>query len=134
MSILDDEQFEKYLMQFQPVSPEPLMVNARVRTGRGSLVYVVWAAAAAVVLIALIASVILLKPAQQAANVSPRSSGMEQFSNPPPLTIASANTMLESAPSFKAAVDNMVFQSESKPISEGRYSLLASLSKEEVKQ
>jgi hypothetical protein len=59
---------------------------------------------------------------------------MEEFGNPPPLTIASANALLESAPSFKAAIDNMAFQQESKPISEGRYSLLALLSKEDVKQ
>lgn len=133
MLIPDDEQFEKYLKKFQPVVPEPLLVQERVRARRWPLVFAGWAAVAAVV-VAVMISVLVHKPSQPAPEASTRRPGMEEFSNPQPLTIESANALLAKASSFKAAVDDMVFQPESKPISEGRYSLVALLSKEEVKQ
>lgn len=133
MSIRDDEQFEKYLKQFQPVAPEPLIVKEKIRVRR-PLFVAAWAAVAAAILIAVMMSVLIHKPVQPTGEVSTQKPGMEEFSNPQPLTIESANAMMARAPSFKAAVDGMVFQPESKPISEGRYSLVALLSKEEVKQ
>jgi hypothetical protein len=135
VSIPDDEQqFERYLRQFRPVALEPLMAKKQTRSLRRSLVLTAWAATAAAILLAAMLSVVLHKPTPPAQDVSKRRPGMEEFSNPQPLTIASANALLADAPSFKAAVDNMAFQQKSKPISNGRYSLLALLSKEEVKQ
>ena len=136
MSIPDDEQFEKYLKQFRPVAPEPLMTREKVqaKARRRPLVFAAWAAVAAAVLLAVIVSVLMRKPAQPVQDAGRKAPGMEQFGNPPPLTVASANALLESAPSFKAAVDDMAFQPESKPISEGKHSLLALLSKEEIRQ
>ena len=135
MLIPDDEQFERYLKQFQPVVPEPLMIKAQVKARR-PLVVAAWAAVAAI-LPALIVSVLLHRPAQppgSTGEASTKRPGMEEFSNPQPLTIARANALLAKAPSFNAAVDDLAFQPESKPVSEGRYSLVALLSKEETKQ
>jgi hypothetical protein len=133
--IPDDDQFEKYLKQFQPVAPEPLMAREKVQVKRRRPMFLAaWAAVAAAILIAVVASVLLHKPMQPAKEASTKAPGMEEFGNPPPLTIESANALLASAPSFKAAVDDMAFQQKSKPIAEGRYSMLALFSKEEVRQ
>ncbi len=135
MSIPDDEQFEKYLKQFRPVTPEPLMAQEKVQVkARRPLIFAAWAAVAAAILIAVMVSLFVHKPAQPVQDTGKKRPGMEQFGNLQPLTIESANALLESAPSFKAAVDDMAFQPESKPIAEGKHSLLALLSKEEVKQ
>jgi len=134
VSIHDDEQFEKYLKKFQPVDPEPLLVKEQVQELRRPLVFGTWGAIAAAILIAVTMSVHVHKPAQPAQDTGRKVPGMKHVSNPQPLTIESANVLLESAPSFKAAVDDMAFQPESKPISEGRESLLALLSEEEVRQ
>lgn len=133
MPIRDDEQFEEYLKQFRPVAPDALPVKEQVRTRR-PLLFVAWAAMAAAILVAAMVSVFLHWPPRRPGEVRKSRPGVEELNNPQPLTIAKANALLAQAPSFKAAVDNMAFQSESKPISEGRYSALALLSEEETKQ
>lgn len=133
MSIRDDEQFERYLKQFRPVAPEPLAADKPVLDRRSPLVFAAWAAVAAAILVGLVLSLRLGKPAPPAGEVTKSRPGVEQLSNPQPLTIASANALLAKAPSFKAAVDGMAFRSESKPISQGKHSALAVLSKEEEK-
>ncbi len=134
MPIRDDEQFEKYLKQFRPISPPGLPVKEQVRAGRRPLLLAAWAAAAAAILLAVMVPVFLHWPLHRTGEVRTIRQGVEELNNPQPLTIAKANALLGKAPSFKAAVDNMAFQSESKPISEGRYSALALLSQEETKQ
>lgn len=131
MPIRDDEQFENYLKQFHPVAPEALPMKEQVRVRR-PLSFTAWAAVAAV-LLAVMVSVFLHWPPHQRVVRTSRP-GVEELNNPQPLTIAKANALLGEAPSFKAAVDHMAFQSESRPISEGRYSALALLSEEETKQ
>lgn len=132
MPVRDDEQFEKYLKQFRPVAPEMLPVKEQVRVRRQPLLFAAWAAVA--VLLAVMVSVFLHWPPHRPGELRTNRPGVEELNNPQPLTIAKANALLAGAPSFKAAVDNMAFQSESKPISEGRYSALALLSEEETKQ
>src|SRR5262249_55949505 len=113
-----------------------LLVKEQVRVRRRPVVFAAWAVAAAILIVVTI-SVFVHKPAQPAVPIGEATTkrpGMEEVGNPPPLTIASANALLTEAPSFKAAVENMAFQSQFKPISEGRYSMLALLSKEDVKQ
>lgn len=134
MPIRDDEQFEKYLKQFSPVEPEPLMAKEQVKIRRRPMVFTAWAAVAAAILIALMVSALLHRHAPPAKEAGTSVPPVEEFNNPQPLTIAKADALLAHAPSFKAAVDNMAFQPESKPISEGRYSALALLSKEETNQ
>lgn len=130
MPIRDDEQFEKYLKKFHPVAPEALPMKEQVRVRR-PLSFAAWAAVAVVLLVMV--SVFLHWPPHQ-REVRTSRLGVEELNNPQPLTIAKANALLGEAPSFKAAVDHMAFQSESRPISEGRYSALALLSEEETKQ
>lgn len=133
MPIRDDEQFEKYLKQFSPVEPEPLTVKEQLKVRRRPVVFTAWAAAAAIV-IALMVSALLHRHAPLVKKAGPSMPPVEEFNNPQPLTIARADALLAKAPSFKAAVDEMAFRPESKPISAGRYSALALLSKEEVNQ
>jgi hypothetical protein len=130
--IHDDEQFEKYLKQFRPVAPEALALKEQGR-GRRPLLFAAWAAVAVAILAAVMVS---LRSYQHRAPVREPGAGsptVERLTNPQPLTIRSANALLASAPSFKAAVESVAFQPESRPLSEGRYSALAVLSKEESK-
>lgn len=108
------------------------MVKEPVKARRRPLVFA-WVAVAAI-LLAVIGSLFLHRPAPPTTKTSTSWRGAQQFNNPQPLTIADANALLAQAPSFKAAVDDMAFRPEAKPISEGRYSLVALLSKEETKQ
>lgn len=133
MPIRDEEQFEKYLKQFRPVAADTLPVKKQVRARR-PLLLAAWAAMAAAILVAAMVSVFLHWPPHRPGEVRKNRPGVEELNSPQPLTIAKANALLAEAPSFKAAVDNMAFQSESKPISEGRYSALALLSEEATKQ
>ncbi len=133
MPIRDDEPFEKYLKQFRPVAPETLPVKEQVRARRRPLLFAAWAAVAAAIL-AVMVSVFLHWPPHRPGELRTSRPGVEELNNLQPLTIAKANALLAQAPSFKAAVDNMAFQSESRPISEGRHSALALFSEEETKQ
>ncbi|HET8887687.1 MAG TPA: hypothetical protein VFQ41_02190 [Candidatus Angelobacter sp.] len=133
MPVRGDEQFEKYLKQFRPVAPEALAVKQQVRAGRRPLVLAARVGVAAV-LFAVTVSVFLYWPSHQPGQIGTSKPGVEELNNSQPLTIAKANALLAEAPSFKVAVDNMAFQSESRAILEGRYSALALLSKEETKQ
>jgi hypothetical protein len=47
-----------------------------------------------------------------------------------PLTMRSANAWLATAPSFKAAVDDLAFRSQTSPLPQGTQSAVAVLSKE----
>lgn len=132
MPIRDDEQFEKYLKQFRPVMPEPLTVKEKVRTRPRPLVIAAWAAVAAILVIVMLSIRFYQRPSpvQEAGTGSPR---VEPLNGPPPLTIASANALLSGAPSFKAAVESVVFRSGAEPVAEGKHSALALLSKENIK-
>jgi len=131
--IRDDEQFEKYLKQFRPVAPEALTVKEQIRARRRPLLFAAWAAVAAAIVAAVMLSWRFYQhpsPVRETGVIGPN---VERLVNPQPLTIARANALLASAPSFKAAVESVAFQSESRPLSEGRHSALAVLSKEESK-
>ena len=132
MPIRDDEQMEKYLKQFRPVTPEALAFKEEVRTSRRPLVLAAWAAVAAAILLAVILSIRLYQraPVQEAVAGGSR---VEPLTGPEPLTIASANALLAQAPSFKAAVESVAFQPGAEPVAEGKHSALALLSKEKMK-
>lgn len=132
MPVRDDEQFEKYLKQFRPVAPEALAVKQEVRAMR-PLLFAAWVAVAAAILVAVMLSLRFYQrpsPVREPRVVGPN---VERLVNPQLLTIRSANALLASAPSFKAAVESVAFQPETRPLSEGRHSALAALSKEESK-
>ena len=132
MPIRDDEQFENYLKEFRPVMPEPLTVKEEVRTKRRPLVLAAWAAVAVILVIVMLSIRFYQRPSpmQEAGTSSPR---VEPLNGPQPLTIASANELLAQAPSFKAAVESVVFQPGAEPVAEGKHSALALLSKEKIK-
>jgi hypothetical protein len=131
--IRDDDQFEKYLKQFRPVEPKALAVKEQARIKRRPMLLAAWAAVAAAILAAVMLSLRFYhRPAPVRETLSDRSN-VERLVNPQPLTIRSANALLSGAPSFNAAVESVAFQRESRPISEGRHSALAVLSKEEGK-
>jgi hypothetical protein len=50
-----------------------------------------------------------------------------------PLTMRSANAWLATAPSFKAAVDDLAFRSQVSPVPQGKQSAVAVLSKEKIR-
>ena len=50
-----------------------------------------------------------------------------------PLTMRSANAWLATAPSFKAAVDDLAFRSQTSPLPQGKQSAVAVLSKEKIR-
>lgn len=133
MSIRDDEQFEEYLKQFRPVTPEALLMKKQVKARRRPLLTAAWAAVAAAILLSVMAPAFLRWLPHRPGEDRTSKPGVEELNNPQLLTIAKANVLLAQATSFNAAVDNMAFQPESKPISEGRYSALALLSEEETK-
>jgi hypothetical protein len=49
-----------------------------------------------------------------------------------PLTIRNANAWLATAPSFKAAVDDLAFRSQTSPLPQDKQSAVAVLSKEKI--
>ena len=133
MPIRDDEQFEKYLKQFRPVMPEPLMVKEKVRDRPRPMVIAAWAAVAVAIVVAVLLSLRVYQhpsPVQEAGTGGPR---VEPLNGPQALTIRSANELLAGAPSYKAAVESVAFQTSSVPVAEGKHSALALLSKEKMK-
>jgi hypothetical protein len=124
--IHDDEQFERYLKQFRPLTPDALPTEKH-RSARSTFVLAAWAAVAAVVIIALL----ILYPRLQQS--SPRDdaaqwSGRADAETPLSLTIRSANALLTHAPSFKAAVDALAVPAHTS--FDGKQSALDVLSKD----
>lgn len=124
----DDDSFEIYLKQFRPRAPEALPTTTRVRKTRRALALAAWAAA------------IVLASALLSANWAPKLSRTStakgnwnalQKSMLQPLTICSANELLARAPSFKAAMNELVFASEEKTVPKSQ-SVFELLSKEDV--
>ena len=133
MQIHDDEQFEKYLKQFNPVMPEPLPARERSKPRPRLLFFAAWAAIAAAILLAVTVTVLRHNPDVTNREVGTNAPAIGTQSNIQPLTVSSANALLANAPSFKAAVESLTFQSETKQISPGKQSVLAVLSKENLK-
>lgn len=131
MPIPDDDQFERYLREFRPISAEPLPVVSRrpVRLWLWSL-----AATAALVLL-IIAAVFAIrfhrKPARPV--LAQRPPAVEQLTSAQPLTLRRVNDLLGHAPSFAAALDGLAFQSERIQVPPGGESALETLGKENLK-
>jgi hypothetical protein len=128
--IPDDERFERYLRQFQPVAAEPLPLGKRARAIWRWWVFALPAAALAV-LVSVLAVFFHRRPAQSPS--AKNMVGIEQVTNAQPLTLGRANHLLAHAPSFKAALDGVAFQRQRSPLSGGTRSALATLSKEDIK-
>lgn len=132
MSTPEDEKFEFYLKEFHPLTPAPLPAHAFVRVPRSSRPLQLWGAFAFAVLIIGIAGVLMqlrhIPEGPKAGNEAPAGLFV-----PTPLTLRSANASLASAPSYKAALDNMAFRSQSSTVPQGKQSAVAILAKEKIK-
>jgi hypothetical protein len=128
----DDEQFEVYLKRFHPIAPEPVPTLRVGRAFRRSLSLGTWLAVAAAILV--IGTVILhIRSGQVVVPAAHDIASAEPHAPLEPLTMRSANAWLATEPSFKAAVDDLAFRSQSSPLPQGKQSAVAVLSKEKIK-
>lgn len=133
MQTPDDEQFEAYLKRFHPIAPEPVPTLSVSHSSRRSLPFGTWLAAVAAILV--IGAVILhiLSNRVVVSNRAGDAAIAERHAPSEPLTMRSANAWLATAPSFKAAVDDLAFRSQTNPLPQGKQSAVAVLSKEKIR-
>ena len=133
MQTPDDEQFEAYLKRFHPVAPEPVPTFSVGHSSRRSPPLGIWLAAVAAILV--MGAVILQVRSTRSvvSNTASDPAVSERHAPSGPLTLRSANAWLETAPSFKAAVDDLAFRSQTSPLPKGKQSAVAVLSKEKIR-
>ena len=133
MQTPDDEQFEAYLKRFHPIAPEPVPTLSVGHSSRRSLPLGIWLAAVAATLV--IGAVILhVRSSRIVVSNTARDAAVSERHPPSePLTMRSANVWLATAPSFKAAVDDLAFRSQTSPLPQGKQSAVAVLSKEKIR-
>jgi hypothetical protein len=125
----DDEKFEMYLKGFRPLIPDALPVRERSMARRPRRWLVVTAAVASV-----IAGVITFRMLRQRSSSEPRHfTSVQIFAPARPLTLREANALLETAPSYKSAMDELVFPRQSSTVQNQNQSALAVLAKEKIK-
>ena len=132
----DDEQFEAYLKRFHPIAPEPVPTLSVGHSSRRSPPLGIWlAAVAAILVIGVIGSVILHVRSSRivVSNKASDAAVSERSAPSEPLTMRSANAWLATAPSFKAAVDDLAFRFQTSPLPQGKQSAVAVLSKEKIR-
>jgi hypothetical protein len=129
----DDKQFEAYLKRFHPTAPEPVPTLSVGHSSRRSPPLGIWLAAVAAILVIgafilhIRSSRIVVSNTDSDAAVAGRHAPSE------PLTMRSANAWLATAPSFKTAVDDLAFRSQTSPLPQGKQSAVAVLSKEKIR-
>ena len=133
MQTPDDEQFEAYLRRFHPIAPEPVPTLSVGHSSRRSPPLGIWLAAVAAMLV--MGAVILLIRSSRivVSNTASDAAVVERHAPTEPLTIRSANVWLATASSFKAAVDDLAFRSQTSPLQQGKQSAVAVLSKEKIR-
>lgn len=133
MQTPDDEQFEAYLKRFRPIAPEPVPTLSVGHSSRRSPALGIWLAAVAAILV--IGAVTLHIPSSRivVSNTASDAAVAERHAPSEPLTMRSANAWLATAPSFKAAVDDLAFRSQTSPLPQGKQSAVAVLSKEKIR-
>lgn len=132
MPTRDEEQFEKYLKRFLPIAPEPMQKLRTTYALRPSFRLTACLAAATILVVGtLVLRVrtdrVVAGPKIRAVSPAARQAPLE------PLTMRSADAWLATAPSFKAAVDDLAFRPERSPIDQGKQSAVAVLSKEKIR-
>ena len=129
MQIPDDERFETYLKRFDPIAPELLPRPKVSFASRHRFRIGVCFAAAAIVLV----GILIFRTRGSQVVLSPVPETTQDRSHFEPLTMRSANAWLTASPSFKAAIDDLSFRSQSVVIPKGKQSAVAVLSKEKIK-
>lgn len=127
MPIPDDERFETYLKEFHPLVPDALPMRKRAR----HWVIGTWSAGTVALIMLGVVSFRIThsRVARKPANPAPVS-----VSAPlQPLTIRDANSLLATAPSYKAALDRMAFHGPASTVPKDKQSALAVLAKEKIK-
>ena len=130
MQTPDDAQFEAYLKQFHPLPPPEPPIERSGRTLPRRWVLLVGTAAAAL----LIAAPLLFRTPRRfhAPQKIESAAGAEQLVNDRPLTIRRANALLSTAPSFRAAFDQIALPPRAIPLPSDKHSALAALAKEKT--
>ena len=103
MPILPDDELERYLRQFRPLSPDRTPFEEQFPTLWWGRPLATWAAVAALVIVAFLILYPRVRPSSDRDEA--QWTGAALAGAPQPLTIQSANALLTRAPSFKAAVD-----------------------------
>lgn len=127
----EDERFETYLKQFRPIVPDALPVKEHQRAFPHYWRLGIWGAgAAAVIILGIVSFYMILSRGSQ----EPRNPQWVSVNTPTqPLTMRDANALLATAPSYKAALDNMAFRCPSSTVTKDKQSALAVLAKEKIK-
>lgn len=133
MQTPDDEQFEIYLKRFNPVAPDPLPTLRADYSSRVSLSVGSWLAAVAAVFVIGIVILHFTNNRFVVRNTTRDLAYAERHAPLKPLTMGSANAWLATAPSFKAAVDDLAFGPSTGTLPQGKQSAIAVLSKEKIK-
>lgn len=130
MPTLDEDRFETYLRQFQPVVPDRLPVKER-REGRWRYwVQISLAGATAIVILGSVTFRILMHRVAQ-KHENPISVEMIELTQP--LRIADANTLLATAPSYRSAMRELAFSPAVSTFPKNKHSAFAVLAKEKTK-
>lgn len=135
MQTPDDEQFEMYLKRFVPIAPDRIPTLKMDSSFRPPFVLGVGLAAFAAILLVGIILVVHIRSGSRVAvpNMFRDAASAEQHVPLEPLTTRSANAWLTAAPSFKTAIDDLAFRSQSNAIPQDKQSAVALLNKEKIK-
>lgn len=133
MQTPDDEQFEAYLKRFHPIAPEPVPTLGVGHSSRRSPSLGIWLAAVAAILVIGAVSLHVRSSRIVVSNTASNAAVSDRHPPSEPLTVRSANAWLATAPSFKAAVDDLAFRSQTSPLPQGKQSAVAVLSKEKIR-
>lgn len=133
MPDLDDEQFEKYLKGFRPLPPDALPVRdlgpLPARRARPLLLATAGLGAIAAVILGVASFHVLNHHTSSETRPSTSVRGPVPGQ---PLTLRDANALLEAAPSYKSAMDELAFPRESSTMPNKNQSALAVLAKEKI--
>jgi len=127
----DDERFETYLKQFQPLVPDALPINKCERVLPRHWVFGMWSAGAAAVILLCVISLRTILSRVSGWGGNPQSVSVNQSIQP--LTMRDANSILSTAPSYKAALDKMAFQRQRSTVPKDKQSAVTVLAKEKIK-
>ena len=135
MQIPDDEQFELYLKRFDPIAPEPIpMLRIDVACRRRFGLATGLAAFAAILVVGIILVWHVRSSRRVVVPITARDAvSAERHAPLEPLTMRTASAWLTAAPSFKTAIDDLAFHSQSHPMPQDKQSAVAVLSKEKIK-
>lgn len=129
----DDEKFGLYLKQFRPRGPEPLRVERSRAVWRHPFALAASVTAGALVVVLAGFGLHHHPNPNSAASAARNGAVVEQLSDTQALTLRSANALMATAPSLKAAVDDMAFRSQTLSLAKGKLSAVAVLSKEKIR-